>query len=124
MQSLEFAGLTVVEKLQDLKEKLTHERPCGVIISVLDVVFPHMKENKFEVQSYDAVGADVSVHASDQLGFTSSSNTTEPGKDVKSGLLGSAPTVEGKDGELDRAWNVVWMDHSFMLLCFVFKDKV
>ncbi|KAJ8431590.1 hypothetical protein Cgig2_025632 [Carnegiea gigantea] len=126
VQSLEFAGLTVAEKLQDLKEKHTHERACSVIISVLDEVLPHMKENKIEVQSYDAVGAGVSLLASDQLGFTSSSNTTEgkPGKDVKSGLLESAPTVEGKDGQLDKACNLIWMDHSFMLLCFVFKDKV
>lgn len=44
---IEFAGRSAVEKLKDLREKLTNEKACGMIITTLDEVslshnWPHL----------------------------------------------------------------------------------
>lgn len=38
VQQIEFAGSSVVEKLKDLREKLTNEKARGIIITTLDEV--------------------------------------------------------------------------------------
>lgn len=38
LHPIEFTGRSVTDKLKDLREKLVHEKACGIIITALDEV--------------------------------------------------------------------------------------
>ncbi|KAJ8451812.1 hypothetical protein Cgig2_007295 [Carnegiea gigantea] len=115
VQSLEFAGRTVAEKLQDLREKLTQEKANSIIVTALDEV----------AWLYNIRGSDVSycpvVHAfaivtkeaaffyvdqrkvSLELVSSLSANSADHKGEA-------APIAEGKDGEAEKECNLIWMD--------------
>ena len=63
----------------------------------------YMKLNRIEVCSYDAISSDVNLLTSNQLVSSLSAKSVDHNGEA-------APIAEGKDGEIKKECNLIWMD--------------
>ncbi|KAF8028719.1 hypothetical protein BT93_E1391 [Corymbia citriodora subsp. variegata] len=149
---LEFAGRSTTDKMNDLRERLTQEKACGIVITALDevawlynirgsdvsycpvvhafaIVTPtsaffyvdqrklssevsgYLKENGIEVREYDAVSADMSLLASNQLGpfaFKETQSEVSGGTDI--GSREDATESIKSEAEDGDSIDLIWAD--------------
>ncbi|KAL9245990.1 hypothetical protein vseg_019579 [Gypsophila vaccaria] len=133
VQPLEFAGRSVAEKLQDLRDKLAHEKAHSIVVTALDEVawLYNVRGSDVSycpvVQAFAVVTTETAFFYVDQRKVSSEVHSYMKANKIEvrdyaaissdvdllaSSQLGSSlsATTEGQNGEMGNACNHIWMD--------------